>query len=66
MSKGHTSHLRRQTWVATNASQVPKLWRHVDAEGVPLGRLAADIASSSWASTARSTPRTSTRATSSS
>jgi large subunit ribosomal protein L13 len=44
MSKGHTSHLRRQTWVATNASQVPKLWRHVDAEGVPLGRLAADIA----------------------
>ena len=44
MSKGHTSHLRRQTWVATRPNQVPKLWRHVDATDVPLGRLAADIA----------------------
>ncbi len=44
MSKGHTSHLRRQTWVATRPNQVPKLWRHIDAEGVSLGRLAADVA----------------------
>ena len=44
MSKGHTSHLRRQTTIVTNPSQVDRVWRHVDADGVPLGRLASEIA----------------------
>ena len=34
---------RRQTWVA-KPGEVQKVWRHVDAEGVPLGRLAAEVA----------------------
>lgn len=36
--------MRRQTFVATREDQVPKVWRHVDADGVPLGRLAAEVA----------------------
>lgn len=44
MSKGHVSHLRRDTWLAKNAGDVDRAWRHVDAEGVSLGRLASDIA----------------------
>jgi large subunit ribosomal protein L13 len=36
-------HLRRQTWVAKNG-EVAKGWRIVDASGVPLGRLAAEVA----------------------
>jgi large subunit ribosomal protein L13 len=35
--------MRRQTWYA-KAGEVPKKWRHVDAEGQPLGRLAVEIA----------------------
>jgi large subunit ribosomal protein L13 len=35
--------MRRQTFYA-KAGEVPKQWRHVDAEGQPLGRLAVDIA----------------------
>ena len=35
--------MRRQTWYA-KAGEVPKQWRHVDAEGQPLGRLAVEIA----------------------
>lgn len=34
---------RRQTWVA-KAGEVKKVWRHVDASGVPLGRLAVEVA----------------------
>ena len=44
MSKGHTSHLRRQTFIATTPGQVDRVWRHIDADGVPLGRLASDVA----------------------
>ena len=44
MSKGHATHLRRQTWMASTSADVDRVWRHVDAEGVPLGRLASDIA----------------------
>ncbi|MEL6329181.1 MAG: 50S ribosomal protein L13 [Planctomycetota bacterium] len=44
MSQGHATHLRRQTWVATNPGQVNKVWRHVDAQDVPLGRLASEVA----------------------
>jgi large subunit ribosomal protein L13 len=36
--------MRRQTFYATKPGQVPKVWRHVNAEGVPLGRLAAEVA----------------------
>lgn len=36
-------HLRRQTWVAKNG-EVAKGWRQVDASGVPLGRLATEVA----------------------
>lgn len=35
--------LRRQTWFAKKG-EVPMSWRHVDAEGQVLGRLAVDIA----------------------
>ncbi|MFM9995151.1 MAG: 50S ribosomal protein L13 [Phycisphaerales bacterium] len=35
--------MRRQTFMARNG-QVPKTWRQVDAAGIPLGRLAAEIA----------------------
>jgi large subunit ribosomal protein L13 len=35
--------MRRQTWFA-KSGEVPKAWRHVDADGQSLGRLAADIA----------------------
>ena len=35
--------MRRQTYYAKNG-EVPKQWRHVDAEGQPLGRLAVEIA----------------------
>lgn len=35
--------LRRQTWMAKNGD-VPREWRVIDAEGVPLGRLAAEVA----------------------
>lgn len=34
---------RRQTWVA-KPGEVKKVWREIDAEGVPLGRLAAEVA----------------------
>lgn len=34
---------RRQTWVAKQG-EVSKGWRQVDADGVPLGRLAAEVA----------------------
>ncbi len=34
---------RRQTWVA-KPGDVKKVWRHVDAAGIPLGRLAAEVA----------------------
>ena len=44
MSKGHASHLRRQTWLAKNPGEVQRGWHIVDAEGIPLGRLAAEIA----------------------
>jgi large subunit ribosomal protein L13 len=43
MSTGHATHLRRQTWMAKNG-EVQRVWRHVDADGVPLGRLASEIA----------------------
>lgn len=36
-------HLRRQTWVAKNG-EVAKGWHHVDATGISLGRLSAEIA----------------------
>jgi large subunit ribosomal protein L13 len=36
-------HLRRQTWVAKNG-EVAKGWHQVDATGVPLGRLATEVA----------------------
>lgn len=36
-------HLRRQTWVA-KPGEVAKGWHQVDASGVPLGRLAAEVA----------------------
>lgn len=35
--------MRRQTYFA-KAGEVDKAWRLVDAEGIPLGRLAADVA----------------------
>lgn len=35
--------MRRQTWFAKNG-EISKQWRHVDADGQSLGRLAADIA----------------------
>jgi large subunit ribosomal protein L13 len=35
--------MRRQTFFA-RTGQLPKQWRHVDAEGQPLGRLAVDVA----------------------
>jgi large subunit ribosomal protein L13 len=35
--------MRRQTWFA-KTGEVSKGWRHVDAEGQSLGRLASDIA----------------------
>ena len=44
MSKGHASHLRRQTTIVTKPSQVDRVCRHVDASDVPLGRLASEIA----------------------
>lgn len=34
---------RRQTWVA-KGGEVSKVWRQVDADGIPLGRLAAEVA----------------------
>jgi large subunit ribosomal protein L13 len=34
---------RRQTWVA-KPGEVKKVWREIDADGVPLGRLAAEVA----------------------
>ncbi len=43
MSTGHASHLRRQTYMAKNGD-VQRQWRHADAEGVALGRLASEIA----------------------
>ena len=43
MSTGHATHLRRQTFMAKNGD-VERVWRHADAEGVPLGRLASEIA----------------------
>jgi large subunit ribosomal protein L13 len=36
-------HLRRQTWVAKKG-EIAKAWHHVDATGLPLGRLAAEAA----------------------
>lgn len=44
MSKGHTSHLRRQTWMAKTPGDVDRIWREVDATDIPLGRLASEIA----------------------
>ncbi len=35
--------LRRQTWMAKKGD-VPREWRVIDADGVPLGRLAAEVA----------------------
>lgn len=35
--------MRRQTFMARKG-QVPAVWRHIDAAGVPLGRLAAEVA----------------------
>ena len=35
--------MRRETWVA-KANEVDKAWRVVDAEGIPLGRLATEVA----------------------
>ena len=37
------THLRRQTYIA-KASDVQREWRIIDAEGVPLGRLSAAVA----------------------
>lgn len=37
------THLRRQTYIAKNGD-VAREWRIVDAENVPLGRLAAEVA----------------------
>lgn len=34
---------RRQTFMAKNG-ELKKSWRHVDADGIPLGRLAAEVA----------------------
>jgi len=42
-SKPQRHHLRRQTFVAKNG-EVAKQWRIIDATGVSLGRLAAEIA----------------------
>lgn len=44
MSKGHPTHLRRDTWLAKTPGDIDRTWRVVDAEGVSLGRLASDIA----------------------
>ncbi len=38
-----SSVMRRQTFFA-KTGEVPKTWRHIDAEGHPLGRLAAEVA----------------------
>jgi large subunit ribosomal protein L13 len=35
---------RRQTYLAKTPEDVSKGWHHVDAEGIPLGRLAAEVA----------------------
>jgi large subunit ribosomal protein L13 len=35
--------MRRETFFA-KAGDVPQRWRHVDAQGQPLGRLAVDVA----------------------
>jgi large subunit ribosomal protein L13 len=35
--------MRRQTFFA-KTGEIPKKWRHVDAEGQPLGRLAVEVA----------------------
>ncbi|GDX99757.1 50S ribosomal protein L13 [Phycisphaerae bacterium] len=35
---------RRQTTLTTDPSKVSRRWIHVDAAGVPLGRLAAEVA----------------------
>ncbi len=43
MSTGHATHLRRQTYMAKKGD-IDRVWRIADAEGVPLGRLASDIA----------------------
>ena len=43
MSTGHATHLRRQTFMAKNGD-VERVWRHADAENVPLGRLASEVA----------------------
>jgi len=43
MSTGHATHLRRQTFMAKNGD-VERIWREADAEGIPLGRLATEIA----------------------
>ena len=37
------THLRRQTWMAQKGD-VPRQWREIDATGVPLGRLASEVA----------------------
>ncbi len=44
MANANAVHLRRQTWLATHNGEVERLWRHADASGVPLGRLAVEIA----------------------
>lgn len=36
-------HLRRQTWVAKKG-EVARGWNHIDATDIPLGRLAAEVA----------------------
>lgn len=43
MSTGHATHLRRQTFMAKNGD-VERIWREADAEGIPLGRLATEVA----------------------
>lgn len=43
MAGNSATHLRRQTFMA-KAGDVPREWRVVDAAGVPLGRLATEIA----------------------
>ena len=36
--------MRRQTFFAKTAGEIPKQWHHADADGRPLGRLAVEIA----------------------
>ncbi|MEL6741925.1 MAG: 50S ribosomal protein L13, partial [Planctomycetota bacterium] len=43
MAGNSATHLRRQTFMA-KAGDVPREWRVVDAAGIPLGRLATEIA----------------------